>query len=102
FPAASRAKPDACGVDGVTVTGVGGFGSPFFGTSAAVPHAAAIAALLRGAKSSLSQSQVASDLRSTAVDVQAPGFDYDSGAGRLDALRLLGLYFNQPPVADAG
>src|SRR5262249_15129768 len=37
-------KPDFTAADGVAVTGAGGFGTPFFGTSAAAPHAAAIGA----------------------------------------------------------
>jgi hypothetical protein len=41
-----RSKPDITAIDGVQVTGVDGFGSPFFGTSAAAPHIAGIAALL--------------------------------------------------------
>ena len=46
---ASHQKPDLCGVDDVTVTGNGGFLTPFSGTSAAAPHVAAIAALVWGA-----------------------------------------------------
>ena len=50
----SRNKPDVMGIDGVLVTGSGNFGRPFpdgpgnllFGTSAAAPHLAAIAALV--------------------------------------------------------
>ena len=42
----SRPKPDISAIDGVTVTGAGGFPSPFFGTSAAAPHVAAVAALV--------------------------------------------------------
>jgi hypothetical protein len=40
-----RTKPDISGVDGVSVTGAGSFVNPFFGTSAAAPHVAGIAAL---------------------------------------------------------
>ncbi|MGH9430636.1 MAG: S8 family serine peptidase, partial [Terriglobia bacterium] len=41
-----RVKPDATGIDGVSITGAGKFENPFYGTSAATPHAAGIAALL--------------------------------------------------------
>ena len=40
-----RMKPDISAIDGVSITGAGRFGSPFFGTSAAAPHVAGIAAL---------------------------------------------------------
>lgn len=39
-------KPDITGVDGVTINPVGSFTSPFYGTSAAAPHIAALMALL--------------------------------------------------------
>ncbi|HKC70294.1 MAG TPA: hypothetical protein VKB60_01665, partial [Terriglobales bacterium] len=38
-------KPDITAGDGVSVTGVGGFGSPFYGTTASAPAAASVAAL---------------------------------------------------------
>lgn len=41
-----RNKPDISAIDGVSVTGTGKFPTPFFGTSAAAPHVAAIAALV--------------------------------------------------------
>ncbi|MCA1614019.1 MAG: S8 family serine peptidase, partial [Acidobacteria bacterium] len=41
-----RQKPDITAADGGVISGAGGFGNPFFGTSAAAPHAAAITALL--------------------------------------------------------
>ena len=41
-----RVKPDVTGIDGVSVSGAGGFGTLFFGTSAGVPHLGGVAALL--------------------------------------------------------
>jgi subtilisin family serine protease len=41
-----RMKPDVSAIDGVSITGAGRFGTPFFGTSAAAPHVAGIAALV--------------------------------------------------------
>lgn len=40
-------KPDITGIDGVTVSGAGGFSTPFYGTSAASPNVASVLALLR-------------------------------------------------------
>ena len=89
-------KPDAASVDGVSVTGNGGFPSTFFGTSAAAPHAAALTALLLEARPSLlaapgdSAAQERASLRSillaSAIDLGAPGTDNVFGAGRLDAI----------------
>jgi len=76
-----RQKPDITAADGVSVTGVGGFGSPFFGTSAAAPHAAAIAGLLLSANAALTPAQVRAVLTSSAIDIMSPGADRDSGAG---------------------
>ncbi|HEV2177495.1 MAG TPA: S8 family serine peptidase [Terriglobia bacterium] len=41
-----RVKPDVSAIDGVSVTGAGSFENPFFGSSAAAPHAAGVDALL--------------------------------------------------------
>src|SRR5207247_10757873 len=41
-----RIKPDITAVDGVSVTGAGGFGTTFFGTSAGSPHLGGVAALV--------------------------------------------------------
>lgn len=76
-----RQKPDVTAADGVSVTGVSLFGSPFFGTSAAVSHGGAIAALLKQAQPTLTQAQIRTALTSTAIDIEAPGTDRDSGAG---------------------
>jgi uncharacterized repeat protein (TIGR01451 family) len=89
-----RQKPDITAADGVSVTGVGLFGSPFFGTSAAAPHAAAIAAMLKSANPAFTNDQIRSALTSTAIDIEAPGVDRDSGAGiivAVEALEALGI-----------
>ncbi len=81
-----RAKPDLTAADCVA-TASPGF-STFCGTSAAAPHAAAIAALLLelGAGSGLTNDEVRDVLTGTALDIEAPGEDRDSGAGIVDAL----------------
>jgi hypothetical protein len=108
FPSmTTRAKPDVVAFDGVSITNAGGFpGCPpecvFFGTSAAVPHAAGVAALLLSKNPFLAPADVAGALRTTAVDVGAPGFDEATGAGRIDALGAIGAV-SAPPcgtVAD--
>ncbi len=48
-----RNKPDISAIDGVSVTGAGSFENPFFGTSAATPHIAGIAALVLESKACL-------------------------------------------------
>jgi hypothetical protein len=76
-----RQKPDITAADGVSVTGAGGFGISFFGTSAAAPHAAAIAALLKSANPLLTPAMVRDALQNTAVDNEGAGIDRDSGYG---------------------
>ena len=84
-----RQKPDLTAADGVSVTGVGGFGSPFYGTSAAAPHAGAIAALLKSASPTASAGELRSALTTSAVDIMRPGSDRDSGAGIVMAFEAL-------------
>jgi hypothetical protein len=57
----------------------------FFGTSAAAPHVAGVAALALDQTPSATPAQIGSALSSTAVNIGAPGFDADSGAGLVDA-----------------
>ncbi len=81
----SRSKPDICGIDGVSVTGSGGFPSTFYGTSAAAPHVAALAAQSWGAFPDKTGDEVRDALKSSAVDLGTAGFDNVFGYGRADA-----------------
>lgn len=82
-----RQKPDIAAADGVK-TSFSPF-NPFFGTSAAAPHAAAVAALLKSYRPSLTTTEIRSILTSTALDIEVPGVDRDSGAGIVMANRAL-------------
>jgi hypothetical protein len=96
-----RPKPDIAAPDGVSTTFSGASGlSPFFGTSAAAPGAAGIAALLMSAKPSLPISELSRILTNPANsnDCDAPGDpDADCGAGFLQADRLLNQVLDATP-----
>jgi hypothetical protein len=79
-------KPDFTAADGVytTVPAVGE-SSPFYGTSAAAPHAGAIAALVWSYNPSLTPSQVRQVLMSSCVSIMGPGWNPSSGTGILMA-----------------
>ncbi|WP_350275332.1 hypothetical protein [Kribbella sp. HUAS MG21] len=91
--------PTYAAADGVSVSGVGDFGAGncpataqgecrFFGTSAATPSAAGVAALVldaAGGPGSLTPSALTSVLAANATDRGAPGIDNAFGAGVLDA-----------------
>jgi hypothetical protein len=74
-------KPDITAADGVSVTGVGNFDNPFYGTSAAAPAAGSVAALVLSADPAITPAEMKTALESTAIDIMAPGFDRDSGNG---------------------
>lgn len=57
----------------------------FFGTSAAAPHAAAIAALMRQANPSLTAAEIRDLMRQAATDIYKPGVDEYTGYGFLYA-----------------
>ena len=54
---------------------------PFCGTSAAAPTAAAIAALIKGANPAATNAQIVSSMNASALDIEAAGWDRDSGVG---------------------
>jgi hypothetical protein len=78
------AKPDIAAADGGS-TKTPGF-LPFFGTSAAAPHAAGIAALVFQVQPGWTPEQVRDAIKGTALDSMAPGVDRDSGSGIAMAL----------------
>jgi hypothetical protein len=83
-----RQKPDFAAADGVaTATGV--HFDPFYGTSAAAPHAAAIAALMLDRNPTAGLDTLRSALESGALDIMAAGVDRDSGFGIIDAVKAV-------------
>lgn len=72
-------KVDIAAADGVTTT-TPGF-TTFFGTSAAAPHAGAIAALAWSAKTAATAATVRSALFASVLDNEATGWDVAGGAG---------------------
>ncbi len=83
--------------DGVT-TSVPGF-APFFGTSAAAPHAAAVAALLKAYKPALTATQIRAALVATALDIEAVGTDSDTGAGIVRPVNALSFVSGGPALS---
>lgn len=82
-------KPDLTAADGNQVSGAGyiegnplnGVKTPFFGTSAAAPHAAAIAALVWSKNPAQTPTQVRAALLASAIDIMGAGTDRTSGVG---------------------
>ena len=86
----SRAKPDIAAADGVTTTLPAGSGlNPFFGTSAAAPHAGAIAALVKSAIPTTTLTKVRAAIVAGATDIAAVGSDRNSGRGIISAFNTL-------------
>lgn len=87
-----RQKPDITAADGAPTT-TPGF-ERFFGTSAAAPHAAAIAGLVKLAyrKAGVANPRMTSvraALQNTATDIETPGVDRDAGYGVVDAFKAV-------------
>lgn len=85
-----RMKPDMTAADGVVTTLPGGSGlNPFYGTSAAAPHAGAIAALIKQGLPNAAPLTITNIMKNTALDIMAPGPDKDSGAGIVQAFQAV-------------
>ena len=96
---ALRPKPDLTAADGVR-TSVPGFAF-FYGTSAAAPHAAAMAALLLSYVPGLTHDQLSSVFAGTALDIGIPGMDNESGVGIIMAnlaLPMLAKQYYTPTI----
>lgn len=94
-------KPDITAADGSSTTTPGFI--PFFGTSAAAPHAAAMMALLKQAAPSATNAQLFNAMVNSAIDIEAAGVDRDSGAGIFMPLRAMNaLGVSAPAFLETG
>jgi hypothetical protein len=99
-----RLKPEIVAPDGTNTTFFipgrdfepDGFPN-FLGTSAAAPHAAAVAALMLQAVPTTSPDRVYEILETTAIDIGPPGFDFDSGFGLIQADQAVATLVSAAP-----
>ncbi len=89
---ATHPKPDVMAPgDGLVAPKPGGGFQPVSGTSAAAPFVSGLALLMLDAHPSLTPAQVKAAIVGSAIDWGPPGWDPETGAGRLDAYRALEL-----------
>jgi hypothetical protein len=99
---AVRQKPDIAAADGVKTTLPADSGlNPFYGTSAAAPHAGAVAALLKSFNRNLTAAEMRALVTSRTLDIESTGTDRDAGYGIVMADLLLqgGPISGQPTIA---
>jgi subtilase family protein len=115
---AVRQKPDVVGPDGVNNTFLGfvqtGTGSgaiecqnnpafpSFFGTSAATPHAAGLAALMLQSNAAVTPAQISNALRMSAAPMTATPPDFLSGYGFIQADAALAMLPASAPTLTLG
>ena len=97
-------KPDisAPGVDVISAGKTGDQYVKMSGTSMATPAVSGLIALLLGKFPNLTAEQVRTVLSQSAVDIDAPGYDLNTGYGRVDAVAALTKaqeLFGTPPAA---
>jgi len=81
---------------------LGGDGAPYMpisGTSMAAPHVSALAALILELHPGWTPEQVRQVIRQSADDIDAIGFDVNTGYGRIDAAAAVSAFTTPPPVA---
>jgi hypothetical protein len=107
--AENRPKPEMVAPDGVNTTFFypgsdrDSDGIPnFSGTSAAAPHAGAVAALLKNAKPGASAPEIYTALQESAIDMSTVGFDFDSGFGLIQASSALEYILSQDNLCMLG
>ena len=95
-------KPDITAADGVIAStntfGTNHLFTPFYGTSAAAPHAGAIAALIKSYRPDLTPYQIRLAMMNTALDIESLGFDVNSGEGIVMADAAMISVDNTPPL----
>ncbi len=96
-----RDRPNFVGPDGGNTTFFGFDFEPdgwpnFFGTSASAPHVAAVAAMMLQTDSSLTPEEIYEVLQDTAEDMNAPGFDFDTGHGFVRAVAAVDAVATDP------
>ena len=102
-----RSKPEIAAPDGANTSFFGSFdwesdGFPnFFGTSAAAPHAAAVAALMLHANPGLPPADLIRRMRRSAIDVASTGRDVLAGDGLVDAFNAVNAALEISPAAAA-
>ncbi len=89
-----RIKPDLVAPTGVSTVSYGS--DSYFGTSAAAPHIAGAAALIKSANPSYSRTQLWNALVAATVDIGSRGRDNDSGYGKL-VLPIMRVSANTSP-----
>lgn len=96
----SRAKPDLSAADGVSTTlpALSGL-NPFFGTSAAAPHAGAVAALIKAAVPGITPAKIRTALQNGSIDIEESSTDRNSGRGVVSAFSALNKAAAKPAVS---
>ena len=101
FPQETIQKPDFVAPDCVNVTGAGGFGTPFCGTSAAAPHIAGLIALLLSAYPGSNPYTLLQGSTSQPAGGTSPNGTYGFGLPNVDTLLTSGTYPNTSAAISA-